>query len=210
MEPGSRGKLDELGCLTFAIPFSYKPLFVKQDNIIKKALLVVDIQDDFTGPNARMPVDPKQAADMISNLNKIIDRSKEMQLLVVYIGNEYPGYNLFNIFRNFAAVKGTAGVKMDNRLHITTNNYFSKHKGNAFSNPLLEKFLKQLHITQLYIGGVYADGCIYATVKGAVKHHYKTTVLTDCIAAKTAKTLAKMKEKYKKSGAANLTSQELA
>jgi nicotinamidase-related amidase len=162
-----------------------------QDKLTKKAILVVDIQDDFTASNAKMPVDSLQAVQMIENLNRIIDKSKETEVTVIYIGNEYGKYDLLNIFRNVAALKGSDETKMDKRLHIVSKNYFSKHKGNAFSNPELDKFLKDNNITDVYIGGLYAEACIYATTKGAIRHKYTTTVLTDCIATKTEKNGAK-------------------
>jgi nicotinamidase/pyrazinamidase len=156
-----------------------------------------------------MPVDSNQASQMIANLNRVIDKSKETELTVIYIGNEYAKGDLLNIFRNFAALKGTYGTKMDNRLHVVTKNYFSKHKGNAFSNPELDKFLKENNITDIYVGGLYAEACIYGTTKGSIKNKYLTTVLTDCIATKTEKKRNKMIGKYKKLGAKILTSNQL-
>jgi nicotinamidase-related amidase len=182
---------------------------MKQDNISKKAILIVDIQNDFTGENAKMPVDSNQATQMIINLNKIIDHSKELGLIVVYIGNEYSKFDILNIFRNFAALKGTDGIKMDNRLHVVTENYFSKQKGNAFSNPELDKFLKHKNISEVFIGGLYAEACIYGTTKGAIRNNYLTTILTDCIATKTEVKRNKMIEKYEKLGVKTITSNRL-
>src|SRR5215510_5472962 len=101
---------------------------MEQDYISQKAMLIIDLQNDFTGQNAKMPVDRNQATQMISNLNLIIDKSKELNLTVIYIGNEYSKYDILNVFRNFAAIKGTEGSKMDHRLHVATNNYFSKKR----------------------------------------------------------------------------------
>ena len=182
---------------------------MEQNNISKKAILVIDIQNDFTGQNAKMPVDSNQATQMITNLNRIIDKSKELNLTVVYIGNEYSKFDILNIFRNFAALKGTDGIKMDNRLHIATENYFSKQKGNAFSNPELDKFLKGKNISEVFIGGLYAEACIYGTTKGAIRNNYLTTILTDCIATKTEAKRNKMIEKYEKLGAKTMTSNGL-
>jgi hypothetical protein len=87
-----------------------------------------------------MPVDSNQAIQMIINLNKIADKSIELDLEVIYIGNEYSKFDILNIFRNFAALKGTGGTEIKNRLHVVSNNYFSKQKGNAFSNLNLDRF----------------------------------------------------------------------
>ncbi len=182
---------------------------MEQKAASKKALLVLDIQNDFTGENAKMAVDTNQAKVMIANLNKIIDKAKENQLTVIYIGNEYSKFDVLNIFRNFASIKGTDGAKIDEKLHVVTNYYFSKQKENAFSNPELAAFLKQQNISELYIGGLYAEACIYSTIKSAIRHNYPITVLTDCIATKTEKKRTEMIEKYKKFGAKILMSDQL-
>jgi nicotinamidase/pyrazinamidase len=182
---------------------------MEQDNISKKAILVVDIQNDFTGENAKMPVDTSQAIQIITNLNRIIDKSKELDLTVIYVGNEYSKFDILNIFRNFAAIKGTDGIEIDKRLHVVTENYFSKHKMNAFSNPKLDKFLKDKNIDEVFIGGLYAEACIYGTTKGAIRNSYLTNILTDCIATKTEAKRKKMIEKYKKLGAKTMTSDRL-
>jgi maleamate amidohydrolase len=174
-----------------------------------KALLIVDVQNDFTAANAKMPVDQNQAAIMISNLNGIISKSKELNLTVIYIGNEYSKFDVLNIFRNFAAVKGTEGTKMDARLTLVNDNYFSKNKGNAFSNSKLPTFLKQNNITEIYIAGLYAEACIYATTKGSIKQHFATTILSDCIATKSDSKRNKMMAKYEKVGAKIISSSEL-
>ncbi len=184
-------------------------LIMAQSSNTKKAILIVDIQNDFTGQNAKMPVDSIQGTKMINNLNKIIDKSKELDLTVIYIGNEYSKFDILNIFRNFASIKGTDGAKLDERLHISTKNYFHKTKGNAFSNPNLVKFLKEQNITEIFIGGLYAEACIYATTKGALKSNYKTTVITDCIATKTEKKRIKMIKKYKQIGAETIEQEDL-
>jgi nicotinamidase-related amidase len=184
-------------------------LSMAQNTINKKALLIVDVQNDFTGLNAKMPVDKAQADEMIANLNGLVSKPYDSPLTVIYIGNEYSKFDLLNVFRNFAAVKGTIGTQMDPRLQVVSKNYFSKSRGNAFSNQQLDLFLKRNNINELYIGGLYAEACIYATVKGAIKLHYTTTILTDCVATKSEVKRAKMIKKYNELGAKTIGSKQL-
>ena len=151
----------------------------------KQAILIIDIQNDFTGDNAKFPVDKNQAVQMINNLNRLMSNMDLTNMEIVYIGNEYSKWNVLNVFRNFAAIKGTDGSKQDGRLHILSKNYFSKTEGNSFSNPKLDAFLKEKNINKVFISGLYAEACIYATVRGAVKNKYTTTVLSDCVATKS-------------------------
>jgi nicotinamidase-related amidase len=132
----------------------------------KQALLVVDIQADFTGQTAKMPIDRQQANEIITNINKLIDLSPVLGLTVVYIGNEYRLLDPLNIFRNFAAIAGSEGAKLDPKLKIVDRNYFPKTTSNSFSNPELTIFLKQHQIDRVLVTGVYAEACIMQTIKG--------------------------------------------
>lgn len=172
----------------------------------KKALLILDIQDDFTGNDARMPMDAVQTEDMINNLNNLVASLDSSFGEIVYIGNEFSKYDLLNIFRNFAAIKGTKGTRPDRRLKIVSGNYFSKNKENAFKNPSLDAFLKSKAITELFISGLKAEACVYSTAKGAIKNGYKVNVLTDCIATTSDKKRSKMLQKYLKAGANTIRS----
>lgn len=172
----------------------------------KKALLILDIQDDFTGKQARMPVEPQQANQMIQRLNSLVTRLDPATYEIIYIGNEFRKFDFLNLFRNFAAIKGTSGTKLDNRLVISSKNYFPKNKENAFSNPALNTFLRSKAVTELFITGLKAEACVYSTTKGAIKNGYKVNILTDCIATTSDKKREKMLLRYIKAGATNLNS----
>ena len=172
----------------------------------KEAILIMDIQNDFTGENAKMPVDKKQAVQIITNLNKLIDKTDTSKTEIIYIGNEYSKWDVLNIFRNFAAIKGTDGTHLDKRLHVVNKIYFPKNKGNAFSNPDLNSYLKSKNVDEIFIGGLYAEACIYGTLKGGLKQNYKINILTDCIATKSDVNKDKIIEKYEKIGAKNIKS----
>lgn len=176
---------------------------------MKKAVLVIDIQKDFTGEHAKMPVDKKQTMQMIAHVNRLIDHATAKNLLIIYIGNEYGKLNLLNVFRNFAAIKNTEGAQQDERLHVINDHYFEKQKGNAFSNAALHAFLQKENISELLITGLYAEHCIYQTIKGALKNKYKTVLLTDCIASKSDDRLASAIDKCLKLGVQKLASVEI-
>ncbi|MFC4231456.1 cysteine hydrolase family protein [Parasediminibacterium paludis] len=175
----------------------------------KKALLILDIQNDFTGSKARMPMDSTQTHQMIHQLNNLVSHLPASAYEIIYIGNEFSKYDWLNIFRNFAAIKGTTGTKQDSRLKIVSGNYFPKNKENAFTNPALTAFLQSKSITELFISGLKAEACVYSTTKGAIKNGYKVTVLIDCIATTSNKKRERMLQKYLKVGAYNLNSTTL-
>ncbi|HVT86058.1 MAG TPA: isochorismatase family protein [Chitinophagaceae bacterium] len=182
---------------------------VSGQSLTKKALLILDIKDDFTGNNARMPMDTIQTDQMIHNLNNLVTNLDTSSYEIIYIGNEFSKFDLLNIFRNFAAIKGSQGIKQDSRLKIVSANYFPKNRENAFTNPFLDAFLKSKSVSELFISGLKAEACVYSTTKGAIKNGYKVNVLTDCIATTSNRKRDKMLQKYVKAGANNLSSATL-
>lgn len=168
---------------------------------MKKALLVVDIQQDFTDKNGRMSLmNQNDAEKMIVKINTLIEQATKQSDLVIYIGNEFSRYDPLNIFRNFAAIENSNGVKADKRLLVVNDNYFSKNKGDAFSNPKLNSLLKHHQVDALMITGVYAEACIWHTIKGARKNGFNIEVCPDAIAAKKEKRIKKMLRRYQKAG----------
>lgn len=164
-----------------------------------KALLILDIQNDFTGPAARMPVDPQQAAQMIAHLNSIINRTgNEME--IIYIGNEFPAWDPGNLFRRFAAIRGSAGAKQDERLVAKGDCYFSKKSSSAFSNPSLDTYLKTKQVDELVITGVFAEACVWQTMKAAIRKGYRVGTIADCVAAASDAKRTKMLGVYRKAG----------
>ena len=152
----------------------------------QSALLILDIQNDFTGKNARMPVDPDQASQIIETTNSIIGALDRLKLIPVYIGNEFePDDSIANWIRNGAAVRGSAGAKLDERLKIAGNHYFAKNYPDAFSSVKLNQFLTANEIDHIYIVGLYANACVYWTIKGALNRGYRVTVIKDGIADKS-------------------------
>src|SRR5579859_3773466 len=129
------------------------------------ALLVLDIQQDFTGPHARMPIDPQQRAEILPNINRLVQHADQAGWLIVYIGNEFARFDPLNLGRNAAAIKGSAGAALDPDLLLIGEHYIPKHAGDAFSNPRLLELLRQHNVTGLSICGVFADACVLSTTR---------------------------------------------
>jgi nicotinamidase-related amidase len=150
------------------------------------ALLVIDIQKDFVGDQARMPVANHQIAPMIDNINTMIEKAKKAEMPIIYIGNEFEKTQFVsNWFRHNAAIKNSLGAELDERLLIVNDLYFSKKQGDALSNSRLVHYLEVNHIEHLMLTGLFAEGCITATAKGARRRNYKVTVIRDAVAGAT-------------------------
>jgi nicotinamidase-related amidase len=167
----------------------------------KSALLVIDVQKDFTQSSGRLPVDLNHVEQMIANINAIVASTDTETLLPIYIGNEFRKLDPLNIFRNFCAIRGTAGCGLDPRLKIVGDMYFSKEEGDALSNPALVSFLRKSKIEHLYLTGLQAEACVYRTFRGALKHGFSCSVIQDAIASKTEARRQRMLRKFASQGA---------
>jgi nicotinamidase-related amidase len=150
----------------------------------QSATLLMDLQADFLAPSgARMPVDAHDAARVIETANAILAGDVLSASLPIIVVNEFPRAAwVANIFRHGAAIAGTPGAMLDERVRIRPGiKVFPKRSPSAFSNPALEPYLKANAVTTLYIFGVFAEGCVRATAVDGKRHGYDVVVPLDAI-----------------------------
>jgi nicotinamidase-related amidase len=155
-------------------------LFEREDPFAT-VLLVIDMQVDFLNHMGRLQVERKRVDGLISNVNSAIARCQERGIPVVHIGNEFPRFSIANPFRFFAAIKGTPGAKLDPRVRAEGTCYLPKHHGDALTNPDLPVLLTRLKVRKVLLAGVFANGCVRATARGAIRRGYQTVILADCV-----------------------------
>ena len=174
-------------------PYTKGPA-IKQLTQEKRALLILDFQNDFFKSEAPMPVDSIQGKKAITTINKVLNQESDKYSTIVYVGNEFSKKDyIANWFRNNAAVKGTEGAQLIDELVKNKGPYFSKSSSDAFSNNELDQHLRDQEITELHIAGVFADQCVLSTVKGAVNRGYEVRVIENAIAAKDEERLKQAK-----------------
>lgn len=158
-----------------------------------KALLVIDVQEDFTGINSRLGPQYRNAWAQISVINRLIERATETGMHVVYIRHIFHN-NYFT--RKFIgrALEGFPGAEADGRIRIINENDFIKKVPDAFSNPDLEEFLISNHVDEIYLAGLDAAYCVYYTALGALNRGYKVTVIEDAVM--TRKNLSNVLKRY--------------
>jgi len=150
----------------------------------KKALVVIDIQNDIT----------KNYKEIIENVNKSIDWAVENDIHVVYIRHE----NLSSGTRTFKP--NTRGAELVADLKITSENVFTKYKGNALTSEEFADFIKKNEITDFYITGADAVACVKSTVFNLTKENYEVYVLSDCITSYDKRKIDEMLKYYEKVG----------
>ena len=187
-------------CLVSMIVMSCSIKQVANYNNPQKALLVVDMQLDFLGENAKMPIE-NQVEDLIQTVNCIIDDYNSKGYKIIYINNAFSKYDIANFFRNKASIKGTAGAEIDPRIKIVSENIFEKKRSSAFSNKDFEEYLINNQINELYMTGLMAEGCVYKTAISGLDRKYTINYIENAVGVWKMKNLEPTKEKLNKKGA---------
>lgn len=177
----------------------------------QKALLVIDLQKDYTGTGARPPFPYKDSEKLIATVNQAIAKASAEGIPVVYIRQEFEGpwgRIWSRTFGSGTALKGSPGAELDRRLVRASGAEFTKPKGDAFSNPGLEAFLAGHRVRDLYLTGLDAEFCVHLTAQGALNRGYTVTVLTDAIALRAEQKRAALLAKYHREGIRLIASEE--
>ena len=150
----------------------------------KKALVIIDIQNDIT----------KNYKEIIDNINKSIDWAVENDMFVVYIRHE----NLSDGTRTFKP--NTRGSELATDLKIVSKNIFTKYKGNALSSQEFAEFINKNDINEFYIAGADAAACVKSTCYNLRKANYRVNVLSDCITSYDKRKIDEMLRYYESKG----------
>ncbi|MFB9326855.1 cysteine hydrolase family protein [Paenibacillus aurantiacus] len=167
-----------------------------------RALLVMDMQRDFIGEDARMPVDPGQTPGLLEHVNALVDDFAQEGSDILYVMNEFSPYDLIgNVFRQQASVAGSAGAELDARVRLAGSLRFAKRRGSAFSNSALAGYLAAAGISELVITGVFAEGCVYRTAKEALRRGFLVTVPHQAVGGRNERTRGRALAKLRRIGA---------
>lgn len=152
----------------------------------RRALLLIDFQDDFLADDGRMPVARDQVEPVLVAAGAAIAAAQARGDLIIQIGNEFKPNDLMgNLMRRGAAVSGTAGTRWDPRLAAPGAVYIAKWKSDAFCNPDLEKLLREHRIQDVIVAGLYARACVSATTRAALARGFQAHVLGDAVACRS-------------------------
>ncbi|MDO4275056.1 MAG: isochorismatase family cysteine hydrolase [Eubacteriales bacterium] len=160
---------------------------------MKKALVVIDIQNDIT----------KNYKEIIDNINASIDWAVNHNICVVYIRHE----NLSAGTRTFKP--NTHGAELAPDLKIVSNNIFTKSKGNALTSEKFREFIEQNEISDFYIAGADAVACVKSTCYNLRKANYDVSVLSDCVTSYDKRKIDEMLHYYESKGCKLISLHEL-
>ena len=150
----------------------------------KKALVIIDIQNDIT----------KNYKEIIGNINSAIDWAVAHDIHVVYIRHE----NLSAGTRTFKP--NTRGAELAPDLKIASENIFTKSKGNALTSDQFMDFIAANEIGEFYLTGADAIACVKSTCYNMLKANYIVTVISDCITSYDKRKIDEMLQYYESKG----------
>ena len=161
--------------------------------MLTKALVVIDIQNDIT----------KHYRDIVYNINAAIEWAVTKGMQVVYIKHN----NITASTRTFKP--GTRGEELAPELKVVSENIFVKTKSNALTSEAFAKFIAENGITEFYVAGADATGCVKSTCFNMRKAGYTVHVFSDCVTSYDLKKLPEMLKYYAKQGCEVITLNEL-
>lgn len=158
-----------------------------------RALLVIDMQEDYVGENRNRKQFPYHPEILIPRINQRIERFSSEGNLVVYILNRF-----FYQSKKYIP-------QLVQGLNIASDRTFVKNRANCFSNRELTCYLCENNVSAVETVGVDGNYCVAVSARAGVKEGFSVLFNQRCVeAAKTdrlGKTITRLK-------AANVTVQE--
>ncbi len=150
----------------------------------KKALVVIDIQNDIT----------KHYRDIIDNINAAIDWAVEQGMTVIYIkhNNLSPGTRTFK--------PDTKGAELAPELKVASNHIFVKTKANSLTSRDFSEYIRENGIDEFFITGADATACVKSTCFNMTKAGYMVHVISDCVTSYDLRKIPEMLTYYADKG----------
>ncbi len=161
---------------------------------LKKALLVVDVQNDFCPKGALAVSGADRIIPVLNSYIKIFEKKK----LPIFISRDWHP-KVTKHFKSYGGnwprhcVQGTRGaafhpalkypdeaIVMSKGMNPDQDSYSVFHSSDANSTGFLN-LLKIFGVTELYIGGLATDYCVKYTVLDALRAGLKAYILTDAV-----------------------------
>ena len=150
----------------------------------KKALVVIDIQNDIT----------RHYRDIIDRLNAAIYWALDNGMEVIYIQHN----NLSAGTRTFKP--GTKGAELVPELKVVSENVFVKTKANALTSEPFCEYIRANGVDDFYITGADATACVKSTCFNMRKAGYTVHVISDCVTSYDLKKMGEMLTYYADKG----------
>jgi nicotinamidase-related amidase len=164
-----------------------------------KALILVDLQEDYTGLHAQQSYPEPER--LISVANQLIEAAHAGGWPVYLVRVAMPDDWFHRLMTGGTALAGTKGAEFDSRLVRADTIEVVKTKSDSFANPLLDTQLALQEVGELFIAGLDAKFCVKKTIGGALNRGYKVNVVREAIATRHSTPLEEHFADYAAAGA---------
>lgn len=147
------------------------------ENKTKKALLIIDIQNDYFADGAN-PLEGSLHASV--NAKQILESFRKEELTVIHIQHlsTRPGSTFF--------IPDTKGAEIHaNVAPLENEKVIVKNYPNSFRETDLLDYLRSMEITDLVVCGMMTHMCVDATVRAAKDYGFNCTLIGDACATRS-------------------------
>lgn len=148
-----------------------------------EALVMIDVQEDFTSPATYDQASVEQA---LSRINSLAADARQRGAPVLNVRHVFKGPYVNLLVRLLSGGRGGAGspgLGTDPRLQLDAAAEFVKHRGDAFSNPEFGEWLDRHAIGKLVIVGLDGNACVKSTADGALNRGYRVEIRDGAVLA---------------------------
>jgi nicotinamidase-related amidase len=141
-----------------------------------RALIVVDIQNDYFPGGANQLVGSTEAAAVAVEVKRHFKKSGLPVVMIQHVAIR-PGATFF--------LRGTEGVEIHDSIAVEDGDHLVvKHYPNSFRETNLLELLKSLDVSELTIVGMMTHMCIDTTVRAASDLGFKVELIGNACATK--------------------------
>ncbi|KZL06691.1 nicotinamidase/pyrazinamidase [Pseudovibrio axinellae] len=177
---------------------------VERNSQNKTALLVIDVQDDFTKSTPKRQWPEGYVEDRLVRINGLVEDARRQGQPVIVIRQIFKGAFANSVMTLLGEGLGTRksdGLGLDPRLAFEADAEFIKHVGDAFSNPALGAFLKIHKVGRLRLTGLDGCYCVKSTALGALRRGYVVDLEQDALLSINQKAWLKCRDEIVAKGA---------
>jgi nicotinamidase-related amidase len=143
--------------------------------MMKKALIIIDMQNDYFADGSMELVEVDKA---LENTHKLIEYAKEKKYEIFFIQHisVRKGATFF--------LPNSKGVDLHSSFNINDGTVVTKHYPNSFRNTNLQEKLQSKEINNLIICGAMTHMCVDTTVRAGFDLGYNIELIHDACATK--------------------------
>ena len=131
-----------------------------------KALIVIDMQDEYVGKDRNQKRFPYDSERLIKNINMRIDEYERNRDLVMYVKNKR---------------KTDRASDLVDGLRLASELVFEKDRASCFSNSSLLAYLTDKEVREIELAGVDGNSCVGISALDGIRYGFTICLSLPCI-----------------------------